>query len=198
MVLSDFLARQNNDNSNPHEIIPISFNMYQMLHEKCYNTEYYVVQTRFQARSSGMKLPKVYGMGKNLDPNIKPEKQHANPMKGSIKKPCIGQGTTGLRSKRPDPINQTIISPSELSQKIPGETKIETRKTNCVHSKDPMHSINNVDEGMTHTRPLIPDVLFHPGPTYRTPPKPIRSNVSRGLESSQSSPSSENISSDIN
>ena len=25
-----------------------------------------------------------------------------------------------------------------------------------------MHSVNNVDEGMTHTRPLIPDVPFHP------------------------------------
>ena len=51
---------------------------------------------------------------------------------------------------------------------------------------------------MTHTRPLIPDVPFHPGPTYRPHPKPIRSNVPRGQESSQSSPSSENISSDIN
>ena len=28
MVLSDFLSRQKHDNSNPHEIIPISFNMY--------------------------------------------------------------------------------------------------------------------------------------------------------------------------
>ena len=27
MVLSNFLSRQNNDGSNPHEIIPISFNM---------------------------------------------------------------------------------------------------------------------------------------------------------------------------
>ena len=61
-----------------------------------------------------------------------------------------------------------------------------------------MHSINNVDEGMTHTRPLIPDVPFQPGPTYRCPPKPIRSNVPRSEESSQSSPSSEHISSDIN
>ena len=33
MVLSDFLSRQNHDNSNPHEIIPISFNMYQVLHK---------------------------------------------------------------------------------------------------------------------------------------------------------------------
>ena len=28
MVLSDFLSRKNNDDSNPHEIIPISFNMH--------------------------------------------------------------------------------------------------------------------------------------------------------------------------
>ena len=57
MVLSDFLSRQNNDDSNLHEIIPISINMYQVLHEKCYNTENYLVQTRSQARSSGIKLP---------------------------------------------------------------------------------------------------------------------------------------------
>ena len=137
-------------------------------------------------------------MGKNLDPNIKPEKQHANPIKGSIEKSCIGQGRAGLKRKRPDPINQTIIPPSELSQKNPGDNKIETRKTNCIHSKDPMHSVNNVDEGMTHTRPLIPDVSFHPGPSFRPPCKPIRFNMPRGQESSQSSPSSENISSDIN
>ena len=32
MILSDFLSRQN-INSNPHEIIPISFSMHQVLHE---------------------------------------------------------------------------------------------------------------------------------------------------------------------
>ena len=106
-----------------------------------------MVQTWSQAISSGIKLPEVYGVGKNLDPNIKPEKQNANPIKGSVEKPCIGQGWAGLRSRRSAPINQMIISPSELSQKIPGETKIETRKTNCVYSTDPMHSVNNVDEG---------------------------------------------------
>ena len=137
-------------------------------------------------------------MGKNLDPNIKPEKQHANPIKGSIEKPCIGHGGAGLRRKRPDPINQTSIQPPDLPQKIPGETKIETRKTNHVNSTDSMHSISNVDEGMTYTRPLIPDVLLHPGPTYRSPPKTIRSNVPRIQESSQSSPGLEYTSSDIN
>ena len=42
------------------------------------------MQTRSQARSDGIKLPEVHGMGKNLDPNIKAEKQHANSIKGSV------------------------------------------------------------------------------------------------------------------
>ena len=37
MILSDFLSRQKNDNSNPHEIIPISFNMCQILDDNYYN-----------------------------------------------------------------------------------------------------------------------------------------------------------------
>ena len=51
---------------------------------------------------------------------------------------------------------------------------------------------------MTHTRPLIPNVPFHPGTMYRPPPKPIISSMPRSQESSQSSYSSENTSSDIN
>ena len=140
MVLSDLLSRQNNDNSNPHEIIPISFNMHKVLQGNYYKIDSDLVHIRSQAR-------------KNLDPNIKQEKQHANPIKGSVVKLCIGQGRAGLKRKRSDPINQAINQPSELSQKIPGKTKIETGKTNQVHSKDPMHTVNNVDTGMTHTRP---------------------------------------------
>ena len=49
MILSDFLSRQNHDDSNPHEIIPISFNMHTpVLHEKYCNigeTGKYLVQT---------------------------------------------------------------------------------------------------------------------------------------------------------
>ena len=99
MVLSDFLSRQNNDDSNLHEIIPIYFNMYKVLHENYYNKYSYLVQTRSQARSNGIKLPKVHGMRKNLDPNIKLEKQHANPIKGGVVKPHIGQSRAGLKRK---------------------------------------------------------------------------------------------------
>ena len=98
MVLSNFLSRQNNNNSNPHEIIPISFNMHKVLYEN-YNMENYLVQTRSQAKSNGIKLPEVHGMGKNLDPNIKPEKQHANHIKGSVVKPHTGQGRSWFKEE---------------------------------------------------------------------------------------------------
>ena len=65
----------------PHEIIPISFNMHKVLHGNYYNIENYFVQARSQAKSSGIKVLKVHGMGKNLDSNIKPEKQHAKPIR---------------------------------------------------------------------------------------------------------------------
>ena len=76
----------------------------------------------------------------------------------------IGQGRAGLRQKRPGLINQPINQPSNLSQKVLGRVEIETGKTNQVHTKDLMHSINNMSGKMTDNNPLIPDVPFHPGP----------------------------------
>ena len=177
MVLSDFQSRQKNDDSNPHEIIPISFNTYKILNDNYYYIEKYLIQTRSQARSSGIKLPEVQGLEKNLDPNIKSEKQHGNSKQGSVDSPCTGQGRAGLRRKRPDTINQTINQPSDLSQKIPGRMDLETGKTNQAHSKDLKHSINNMNGKITDNKPLIPDVPFHPGPVYRPPHKPIRHDV---------------------
>ena len=48
MILSDLLSRQNHNDSNPHEIIQISFNMYKLLYGKYYSigkTQKYLVQT---------------------------------------------------------------------------------------------------------------------------------------------------------
>ena len=49
MILSDFLSRQEIDKSDPHEIIPISFDMKAILNEKYYKIEEekgkYLVQT---------------------------------------------------------------------------------------------------------------------------------------------------------
>ena len=109
-----------------------------------------------------------------------------------MERPCIGQGRAGSRRKRPDPINQSINQPTNVSQKIPGRTELETRKTNHVHSKDLSHSINNVKGNLTNNNPLIPDAPFHPGPVYRPLPKPIKQDVSYP-QSLQSSTNIENI-----
>ena len=48
MTLSDFFSQQKNDNSNPNEIIPISFDMYQVLEDNLYLgnfcTDKYLIQ----------------------------------------------------------------------------------------------------------------------------------------------------------
>ena len=156
--------------------------MYQVLENKFYLEndscdDKYLIQMRSQAKSSGLKLLEVHGVRKNLDPNLKPEKQNNLSKQGSLERPCIGQGRAGLKRKRHDPINHAINQASNLSQVIPGRSKIETRKTNHVHSTDLMHSINNMNDKMANSNPLIPDVAFHPGPVYRSPPKPIKQNM---------------------
>ena len=53
MILSDFLSRQIEDDSGPHEIIPISFNIKEILKENYQNIvrDAYMVQTRSQAKA---------------------------------------------------------------------------------------------------------------------------------------------------
>ena len=133
-------------------------------------------------------------MKKNLDPNQRPDIQHNLPKQGSLERPCIGQGRARSKRKRPDPINQTIYQPSNLSQEIPGRTKMETRKTNCMHSTDPTHSINNTNDRMVNNNPFMPDAPFHPGPILIPPMKPIKQNMTHD----QSSQNVQDISPNIN
>ena len=80
MIVSDFLSTQKNDDSNSYEVIPISFNMCQILDDNYYSKKY-LIQTRSKAKSSGIKLPEVHGIGENLDPNLKPENSIPYPNK---------------------------------------------------------------------------------------------------------------------
>ena len=130
-------------------------------------------------------------MRKNLDPNLRPEKQHTLHKQGSLERPHVGQGRARSKRKRPDPINHAINQPSNLSQEIPGRTKIETRETNNMHSTDPTHSINNADDRIPKNKPLIPDAAFHPGPIFRPLPKPIK-------QTAQSSQNTKDINLNIN
>ena len=114
------------------------------------------------------------------------------PKNGSMDRPHIGQERDGSRRKGPEPINQSINKTSNFSQKIPGRTEIETRKTNNVHYKDLTHSINNANSKMSNKDPLIPDLPIHPGPVYKPPIEPIKQNVSYP-QSSEGSTNIDNI-----
>ena len=90
MILSDFISRQNVDDSNLHEIIPISFNLRTVLQDKYYNLEEekerYMIQTRSQTKASGVKLPEVHRTRKGLDPHKILEKQLQQVVKLAIDK----------------------------------------------------------------------------------------------------------------
>ena len=88
-VLSDFLSRQKSDNSNPHKLIPISFSLKDQVSDYFYHIDNeinvpskdkYLVQTRSQVRSSGIRLPEIHGANKGLDPHVQPGKQKSFPI----------------------------------------------------------------------------------------------------------------------
>ena len=96
MILSDFLLRQNVDDSNLHEIIPISFKLRMVLQDKYYNLEgekeRYMIQTRSQTKASCVQLPEVHGTRKGLDPHKILENQLQPIVRPNIeRKPRLGQ-----------------------------------------------------------------------------------------------------------
>ena len=106
MVLSDFLSRQKNDDSDCHEIVPISFNMYNALYKTYYRIEpqdKYLVQTWPQTKVTGITLPEVHGMKKMLSPRALPEKQKPQIQAKQVVKirPKLGRGRAGIRCKTP-------------------------------------------------------------------------------------------------
>ena len=132
MVLSDFLSRQKTDDSNPHELFPISFSLRDQVSHHFYyidnginlpRKDKYLVQTRSQVRSSGIRLLEIHVANKGLDPHAQPGKQKSFPIqtanKGTpthpIPNPRIGQGRAGLRRKvkAPQPITLPHLLPAQ-------------------------------------------------------------------------------------
>ena len=111
MISGDFLSRQNVDDSNPHKIIPISFNMRDILQNRYYNIkgirteDKNMSQTRSEAKAGGINWPEVHGVNKGLHPHLRPERQTVKQtvtqteVRTPTYKPRVGQGRAGLRRK---------------------------------------------------------------------------------------------------
>ena len=108
---------QKHDESDPHEIILISFNTQEVLQVKYYNIheneqKRYLFEMRSQAKTIETVLPKVHAIDKGVDPNVRPEKVIIMPVVTSVQshvptestdqchvKPRLGQGRAGIKKK---------------------------------------------------------------------------------------------------
>ena len=76
----------------------------------------------------------------------------------------MGQGRAGSRRRKPDPLNQTVNQPLDMTQGIQRGTKIVTGKTNSTQGANSMH-----DRLINNNNPFMPDVPLHLDPLLKTP-----------------------------
>ena len=192
MILSNFLSRQIHDESNPHEIIPISFNMCNTLYETYYRIEtkdQYLVQTCLQTKAAGIILLEVHGAWKAITiESPKPE----IPIKQVDKiRPKLGRGKAGIKCKRPQPVADKQTSLSK-SSKIPTVQNITKDSTNF-----PVPYQLITIEAETITRREIQgknrDQPFYPDPNYRPPPRPTENVLPESPENKSVTKSKINI-----
>ena len=67
-------------------------------------------------------------------------------------------GKSRIERRRPDHINQ----PSDVTQGIPGGSKIETGKTNTAQGTNSAH-----DRAINNNNPFLPDVPLHMDPLHK-------------------------------
>ena len=65
---------------------------------------------------------------------------------------------------KPDPINQAINQPSDVTQGIQRGTRIVTGKTNSTQGTNSAH-----DRLINNNNPFMPDVLLNPDPLLKIP-----------------------------
>ena len=203
IVLSNFLSRQKTDDSNPHELIPISFLLRDQVSDYFYcidnennlpRKDKYLVQTRSQVRSSGIRLPEIHGANKGLDPHVQPGKQKSFPIqtinKGMpthpIPKPRIGQGRAGLRRKvntlQPIPfphqlptqpitkhVQKAVMPLPESTNQLQSQVQSQNlpRPLSQHHPIDPTHIPQHIGPKIQHR----PTPFYH-NPYTRPPLKP--------------------------
>ena len=206
MVLNDFLSRQKMDDSNPHELISISFTLRNQIDDHFYRinsgtdlpkTNKYLVQTRSQTKSSGIKIPEIHGTNKGLDPHVQPGKQRPLPSlpiqstdKGlpihPIPKPRNCQGRAGLRRKvkmnQPMPLPQQTPTQPVITHvpktALPLPEPIIQSQVNVQpqHIPIPLLQHQQVDPTCI-VQQIGPKIQHMPSPPYhdpyaRPPPRP--------------------------
>ena len=170
MILSDFLSRQEIDKSDPHEIIPISFDMKAILSEKYYKLEEengkYLVQMGSQAKDRGIKVPEVHGPKKGIDPNLRPE--------WLVRKSQKSVENSRIEKKETDSPGQR----NQVVDQVNSGQRDEIRKSQMEQSRE------NIPEQMhVPQKPIIPmHPIQIPNPIPKLPERVIQNDIQTDLE----------------
>ena len=177
MVLHDFLSRQIGGDSDLHEIIPISFNIKEILKENYQNMvkDMYMVQTRSQAKAQANTPAVQNTTGKSVTQNAIP-KVDKIPIKTEKEKDSKPPQSTVLNQQLP----QGLVIP--LGNIIPITThpsvRLPPKPPNAV--KDLMSSPNlgqdpNVDfeENSPHQEGIITELYVAPDQSYLEQPQEL-------------------------
>ena len=104
----------------------------------------------------------------------------------------MGQGRAGSRRRKPDPINQAINQPLDVTQGIQRGIRIVTGKTNSAQGTNSM-----CDRLINNNNPFMPDVLLHLDPLLKIPKQQntheISHNPNINLDFEENSPFQEGI-----
>ena len=122
------------------------------------------------------------GVRKKLDPNMRPEKQHALPKKEVTERPHIGQGRAGLRRK---PKADLITQSSDVTGRILERSKIAPGKSNI-----PQHTSAAHDRGINNDKSFPPDVPLLPRSVHEplqkkhniTSPQDMKTEINLDIE----------------
>ena len=198
------MFRQRTEDSNPHEVIPISFSLRRVLCENYYRfdnltetpkmeVDKYLVQTRSQTKSSGIKVSEVYSINTGLILHIKPEHQktvvaptthptpcthHTRPTHQTLPidqepptniiptmaKPRVGQGRAGIKRK------PKVAPPTPRPKQTPAPP-IPTSAPRAVQPL-PEPVVQSQERTLPqHHVPAAPLPIVHPTPASITQPK---------------------------
>ena len=139
MILNDFLSRQTHVTSDPHKIIPISFNMYKALHEIHYRDDpidRYLVQMQSQTKEAGVKLPELHGLRKTILIHSPIEKQKSQIQERQVdnNRPKVGRGRAGMWHKQLQPVADILVSTNKFLD-IPNTQEVTIDSTKYPEPK---------------------------------------------------------------
>ena len=175
MILSDFLSRQIEDDSNPHEIIPISFNVQEISQDNYHQltTQTYNVQMGAQVKAQA-NSPSL--------PNTQPKRQKTTP-----KTDRVLTQTSERKSKFKAPpsrmarqITRNIVLPPEFmlppivmppnNRPPPKPPNINETNTHSQQGPDPRMDI---EENSPHQEGIITESYVAPDQSYLEQPQEL-------------------------